>query len=281
MLSHTFSHVPGIGPKAENALWRAGIFDWEQFLETRDSLPMPAAKIHHAPSQIQDSRTALAERNHAFFTKLLPPGEHWRLFAEFKEAVAYVDIETTGLSAGFNEITTIALYDGRDIRYYINGHNLAAFPNDIRAYDLLVTYNGKCFDIPFMESFFNTRFHQAHIDLRYVLKSLGHTGGLKGCEKQFGLDRSALDGVDGYFAVLLWQHYQATRKVNALQTLLAYNIEDVLNLETLMHEAYNRKIQSLADTPAQPLKTPGKPEAPFTPDRHLIEKLKYHWRPAF
>jgi len=277
MLNHTFTHIRGIGPKAEKDLWRAGIGSWQQFLGTRD-LPMPAAKMHQAASQIQASRTALAERDHAFFTKRLPPGDHWRLFAEFKGAAAYVDIETSGLSAGFNEITTIALYDGRAIRYYINGHNLAAFPNDIRAYDLLVTYNGKCFDIPFMESFFNTRFPQAHIDLRYVLKSLGYTGGLKGCEKQFGLDRTALDGVDGYFAVLLWQQYQATRQVSALETLLAYNIEDVLNLETLMHEAYNLKIRYLADAPAQPLEIPEKPEPPFTPDSYLIEELKYHWR---
>ena len=277
MLSHTFSHVPGIGPKAENTLWRAGISDWQKFLQTRD-IPMPAAKIPHTQSHLKKSLAALAERDHAFFTEILPPSEHWRLFAEFRNAAAYVDIETTGLSAGGNEITTIALYDGRIIRYYINGHNLAAFPDDIRAYDLIITYNGKCFDIPFMESFFSTGFHQAHIDLRYVLKSIGYTGGLKGCEKQFGLDRSALDGVDGYFAVLLWQHYQATRQVSALETLLAYNIEDVLNLETLMHEAYNRKIQSLADTPAQPLEIPVKPETPFTPDRHLIEELKYHWQ---
>lgn len=278
MLNHTFSHVRGIGQKAENTLWRAGISDWQRFLQSRD-IPMPAAKIPHTQSQLKKSRAALAERDHTFFTELLPPGEQWRLFAEFRNTAAYVDIETTGLSAGFNEITTIALYDGRDIRYYINGHNLAAFPADIRAYDLIVTYNGKCFDLPFMESFFSTRFHQAHIDLRYVLKSLGYTGGLKGCEKQFGLDRAALDGMDGYFAVLLWQHYQATRKVSALETLLAYNIEDVLNLETLMHEAYNRKIRFLADAPARPLRVPDKPKSPFMPDRHLIEKLTYHWRP--
>ena len=277
MLNHTFSHIRGIGPKAENGLWRAGISDWQQFLGTRE-IPMPAAKIPYAQAQLQKSGRALAERNHAFFTDGLPAAEHWRLFAEFRTTAAYVDIETTGLSAGFSEITTIALYDGRAIRYYINGHNLSAFPDDIRAYDLLITYNGKCFDIPFMESFFNTRFHQAHIDLRYVLKSLGYTGGLKGCEKQFGLDRADLDGVDGYFAVLLWQQYQATRQVSALETLLAYNIEDVLNLETLMHEAYNRKICALPHVPVRPMEIPEKPEAPFHPDLNLIEKLKYHWQ---
>lgn len=277
MLCHTFSHIRGIGPKAEHKLWRAGILDWQKFLDT-PNIPIPAAKIPAARSQLQASRTALAERDYGFFTGLLPASEHWRLFPEFKARAAYVDIETTGLSAGYNEITTIALYDGRTIRYYINGHNLANFPDDIRAYDLLITYNGKCFDIPFIESFFRIRCHQAHIDLRHMLKNLGITGGLKGCEKQFGLDRAGLDGVDGYFAVLLWQQYQATRQDSALETLLAYNIEDVLNLETLMHEAYNRKISRLSEAPARFLQIPEKPATPFSPDKHLIDQLKYHHR---
>ena len=40
------------------------------------------------------------------------------------------------------------------------------------------------------------------------MSSLGYRGGLKGCEKCLGLDRAELDGVDGYFAVLLWNEYR-------------------------------------------------------------------------
>ena len=58
--------------------------------------------------------------------------------------------------------------------------------------------------------------NQAHIDLRYLLKSLGYTGGLKGCEKKAGIDRGELDGVNGYFAVLLWQDYQRNRNEKPL-----------------------------------------------------------------
>jgi len=56
--------------------------------------------------------------------------------------------------------------------------------------------------------------------LRYVLKSLGYSGGLKSCEKALGLDRGDLDGVDGYFAVLLWRDYQKKHNEKALETLL-------------------------------------------------------------
>jgi uncharacterized protein YprB with RNaseH-like and TPR domain len=50
-------------------------------------------------------------------------------------------------------------------------------------------YNGKTFDVPFIEKYFGIRMNHAHIDLRYVLKSLGYAGGLKRCEKALGLDR--------------------------------------------------------------------------------------------
>ena len=66
-----------------------------------------------------------------------------------------------------------------------------------------MTYNGKSFDIPFIESHFGAKLTHAHIDLRYILASLGYRGGLKGCEKQLGIDRGDLKNVDGYFAVLL------------------------------------------------------------------------------
>lgn len=42
----------------------------------------------------------------------------------------------------------------------------------------------------------------AHIDLRYVLASLGYRGGLKGCERQLGLDRQELQDVDGFFSLI-------------------------------------------------------------------------------
>ena len=85
--------------------------------------------------------------------------------------------------------------------------NLDDFVNDIEKYQVIVSYNGKSFDIPFLERFFRIRLHHAQIDLRYVLARLGVKGGLKGCEKQLGLHRGNLDGVDGYFAVLLWHRY--------------------------------------------------------------------------
>jgi hypothetical protein len=48
--------------------------------------------------------------------------------------------------------------------------NLKEFPEVIRNYRLLVTYNGKCFGVPFIERYFGIRLEQAQLDLRYILR---------------------------------------------------------------------------------------------------------------
>ncbi|NCO93856.1 MAG: hypothetical protein COY42_07930 [Armatimonadetes bacterium CG_4_10_14_0_8_um_filter_66_14] len=177
-------------------------------------------------------------------------------------------------AGGGDYIITIALYDGESVFTYIRGDNLNDFRDDVHKYKLLVTYNGKSFDLPFIRSYLGIPADHAHIDLRFVLASLGYRGGLKGCEKQFGLDREELDGVDGFFAVLLWWDYQRHGNDKALQTLLAYNVLDVLNLETLMVRAYNLK---LADTPfekARRLSESQPAESPFVADMRTVERLK-------
>jgi hypothetical protein len=202
------------------------------------------------------------------------------MFSDFRRHAAYFDIETTGLRPEFSTITTIALFDGRRVRTYVCGRNLDDFVDDVQKYKLLITYNGKCFDIPFIEKFFGMKIKAAHIDLRYVLRSLGYTGGLKGCEKKLGIDRGDLDGVDGYFAVLLWDDFIENGNQRALETLLAYNTEDVVNLETLMVMAYNFKIKRTPFAVSNAFDLPRPPALPFKPDRDTIERIrqKYFWR---
>jgi uncharacterized protein YprB with RNaseH-like and TPR domain len=188
--------------------------------------------------------------------------------------VAYVDIETTGLEPWDHAITSIALYDGREIKTYVQGQNLEDFEADIEKYEIMVTYNGKCFDVPFIQWYFQTRLRHVQIDLRYVLKSLGYSGGLKGCETQLGIDRADLAGVDGFFAVLLWEDYSRQGNEKALETLLAYNIEDAVNLETLMVMAYNLKVQETPFGRDLRIELPFRPEIPYTPHLPTIQGLR-------
>jgi uncharacterized protein YprB with RNaseH-like and TPR domain len=53
-----------------------------------------------------------------------------------------------------------------------------------------------------------------------------------------------VDGMDGYMAVLLWERYQRGDK-GALELLLTYNREDVVNLEVLMDAAFRMERERL------------------------------------
>ena len=238
MLKNTFCHIPGVSVSKERTLWDSGVSSWDRLGRAR----LPRRMTDSIATHIEDSFRSLESGRPNYFADRLQPNQHWRLFPEFRSSIAYLDIETTGFGYGAC-ITTIAVYDGAAVHHYVQGVNLPDFAKDIEKYSLLVTYNGKCFDLPFIEREFGIRMNQAHIDLRYVLKSLGYTGGLKGCERSFGIDRDGLAGVDGFFAVLLWHDYVKNRNPKALETLLAYNIQDVVNLETLLVLSYNLKLK--------------------------------------
>jgi uncharacterized protein YprB with RNaseH-like and TPR domain len=271
VLRQTFCHVPGIGLKAEERLWASGVTSWDAVEQA--AAAVSAARRERLTRHLEESQRQLADRNVGFFAGTLPASEHWRLFPDFQHSVAYLDIETTGLGGPGDHITTIALYDGRSIRHYVHGRNLADFAHDIRAYQLLVTYNGKCFDLPILRTSFGLPLDQAHIDLRYVLASLGYKGGLKLCERRLGLDRGDLANVDGFFAVLLWREYRTRNNPQALETLLAYNIRDVVNLESLLVQAYNLKAAQTPFGPTVALPLPPPPPEPFRAHTPTIERL--------
>jgi uncharacterized protein YprB with RNaseH-like and TPR domain len=50
----------------------------------------------------------------------------------------------------------------------VQGDNLNDFMHDIREYSTVVTYNGKSFDVPFIERFFRIKMHHTHIDSTVV-----------------------------------------------------------------------------------------------------------------
>src|SRR5437867_406461 len=271
MLKNTFCHVPGIGLVKEKRIWDSGIHSWED-LRTTDGYGSPGHRTKHLAQLIDRSFEELEKNNPKFFAELLPSNQQWRMFPSFRSSLAYLDIETTGL--GFGEsITTIALYDGRSLFHYVNGHNLDDFKRRIREYEVLVTYNGKCFDVPFIEQYFAVELNHAHIDLRYLLGSLGYSGGLKGCEKKLGISRGELEGIDGFFAVLLWDDYKRNQNDRALETLLAYNIEDVLNLEKLLTIAYNMKLMDTPFCRSHLLESPPDRVNPFRADARTVRRI--------
>ena len=238
MLRQTFLHVPGVGYRTEERLWHSGIASWDDVHGDRaSSLPRHLHAI--LEEEITRSEVALTRGRYRYFAVRLPLREHWRAWPEFRDSVAYLDIETTGLDIGRDALTVVGIYDGRRKRSFVRGSNLEELPSALEEARLLVTFNGSRFDLPFLRRAFpRMRLDQLHLDLVNPLHRLGYWGGLKRIERRLGIDRSdETTGMSGFDAVRLWEAYEAGDE-DALDRLLLYNLEDVVNLEPLAEFAY-------------------------------------------
>jgi uncharacterized protein len=240
LLENTFIHIPGVGSTIEKALWKNGCLTWNDALAGINEFSFGSAGTETAKRFLDLSIEALAEGKHQFFTPLLGTKEAWRAFPHFKHSCAYVDIETDGGKNG-QAITTIGLYDGNEFEVFIKGRNIENFRDRISHFSMIVTFFGLGFDVPMLHKRFrDLQLDQIHVDLCPALRSIGIAGGLKKIEKQLGINRGEeTDGLNGYDAVLLWRKYERLSDEKALDKLIAYNREDVVNLEYLANYAYN------------------------------------------
>lgn len=243
MLNNTYIHIPNIGATTEFRIWDCGIRNWEDFLKNHNMIKLPRAKKRLLLSGVEESIEQLSSGNHVYFAKRLPTPLQWRAYRHFKEKTAYVDIETTGLSLQNNRITMIGIYNGKETKTYIRGINLEEAPFELGKYKQLITFNGARFDLPFIEHEFCGTFNHLHIDLMYPLKKIGYSGGLKKIESMLGMTRSEeTTGITGLDAVRLWNRYERGN-TEALETLIRYNTEDVVNLEKIIQMTHPRMIE--------------------------------------
>lgn len=269
MLKHTFQHLYGIGERTEKRLWANGIICWEEFLNTPGRTGLPLWLRDLACQELEHSLAALERRDAQYFSDRLPAAVQWRLYPEFGQRIGYLDIETTGPAVHASALTVIGVYDGVHPQVYVRGKNLVDFVEAIAEFTLLVTYNGKGFDLPVLRRVFGLPLAHAHIDLRSPLATLGYKGGLKKIERAVGLEREGpLALLDGWGAVLLWQYYEAGEDA-ALETLLRYNLEDVIHLPTLLALVYNQRVQQLP-FPVASVHFPPPPPLPFAFSERLI-----------
>ena len=188
------------------------------------------------------------------FYDALPKCESWRIYDEFRDNAVFLDIETTGLSPYYDRITIVGLFDGKEAKVFIAGKNMDSFMEEIRKYSVIITYNGSLFDLPFIKAHFPDFTFPAQIDLRFLLKRLGYSGGLKQIEGRFGIARDAgIKDIDGFEAVRLWNRYRRGDN-EALRLLIEYNTADIVNLKILMEKGYEMMRERLlcSNKPASP-----------------------------
>ncbi|NLF19472.1 MAG: ribonuclease H-like domain-containing protein, partial [Lentisphaerae bacterium] len=232
MIRGALLHLPGIGPVRAARLRQLGVTGWP------DLASRPPAGLHLGPAAWEAVLAEAARCDEAyeagdigFFCRRLCGCDLWRILAQYGRRAAYVDIETDGL-LGTARVTVIACYWQDRLYTFVQDENLDDFLELLEHIELVVTYNGTCFDVPMiLRAFHIPELPCPHLDLRRVCTHAGLRGGLKAIEASLGLPRPPdLQGVDGAEAVLLWQRWRRQGQRAARDRLVRYCAADVVGL---------------------------------------------------
>ncbi len=233
MLRESFVLLPRIGRVTERCLWRQGITDWNSYIAAPRVKGVSSETKERHDLLLSTARQKLIDGDSSFFGPLLHSTEHWRLYPEFKDEALFLDIETgergevtvVGLATPYGECHTL-----------LRGSNLTRqnIQKLLAPAKLLVTFNGRSFDVPVIEKYFGMRIDTPHVDLMHACRRIGLTGGLKHIERELGIRRpDELAVVNGAQAPELWRCWRATGDEHFLKLLMSYNEEDCVNLKRI------------------------------------------------
>jgi uncharacterized protein len=171
-------------------------------------------------------------------------------------AVVYLDTETTGLAGGTGTcafLIGIGAADGSGFRvrqFFLRDFTeekaaLAALAEALAPYELLVTYNGKTFDIPLLETRYTLArmkspfSRMVHLDLLHPARRLWklrlESCQLKNLERELlGIARNG--DVPGSEIPQIYFDYLRTRSAKALQPVFFHNALDIVTLAGLTVE---------------------------------------------
>lgn len=182
------------------------------------------------------------------------------------KSFAVLDIETTGLSPNFSAVILIGLviFDGKEVRLEqffaetpAEEKEIIALANkSLEDVDYVVTYNGKLFDIPFLNKRsekYGIKFRAlCNLDLFMIMKHYSDLPKLLGSMSQkslevfAGLSTDRSDKISGKESVELYSQYQTTGSKDMLSQILLHNSDDIKQLFQLVsvikHADFSRAI---------------------------------------
>ena len=148
---------------------------------------------------------------------------------------AFLDIETSFEE----EITVLGVYRGDGTIIQLVGREITRsnLLKSLTGITTIYTYNGSRFDFPVIKEKLGIDLDDyfATYDLMYDCWERNLYGGLKKVEQMLGIERCLKD-VNGRVAMELWDQYEKENNREALQVLLEYNKEDIINLPILMEK---------------------------------------------
>ncbi|MDO8643320.1 MAG: ribonuclease H-like domain-containing protein [Candidatus Woesearchaeota archaeon] len=239
LVQQTFVFLDGISRRKEQALWRGGIHDWNEFIRAERIAGISPERKSYYDRQLRKAQEALTADDSTYFCRF-PSKEQWRLYEQFKDEAGYVDVEVD--SRG--KIIVIGISDYYTTHTFVRGINLekTAIEKELEKYKIMVTFNGRSFDAPKLKKEFGIEIRVPHIDLKPLCIKLGMKGGLKEVEKQLNLQRPPhLHGNP----VDLWKAFHASGDREWLDLLIAYNSEDIENLKWIMDHCYKEMEKGL------------------------------------
>ncbi|MDD4061527.1 MAG: ribonuclease H-like domain-containing protein [Kiritimatiellae bacterium] len=242
MLTQSLCCFKGLTPESEERLWGRGCLSWRHlaFMAEREFSPRKCALLLE---QLPLFETALEGRCADFFIGRLPCGHRMRILPEFRDEIAYLDIETDGMGNGA-VITLIGLWWRGDFLTFVRGRNLQDFIKVWSRLGIVATFNGARFDLPVIMREFGFTTRPPQIDLMDEARHWGLAGGLKQIERRLGIARTEEESGTGMDAVLLWDEYARHGDGRALEKLIAYNARDVLSLPKLACHVLLQSIQN-------------------------------------
>ncbi len=247
MLLSTFIFLQGIGESTERLLWEAGITNWETFLQNAIIPHISTSRKSLYDTILEEAQAQWHQHNSRFFAKTLKARDHWRLYPHFRTNTAFLDIETNGIPAPHGKITLVGIYGRGQMTTLVQGETLSEcrLHNELASYDLLVTFFGSGFDLPFLKTTYpDLILDHPHLDLCFAARRLGLKGGLKSIEHELGCNRTtSLEGLTGWDAVRLWKEWQDGNRASR-ELLIEYNEADCKNMEPLADWICDRMIRN-------------------------------------
>jgi uncharacterized protein len=174
--------------------------------------------------------------------------------------IVFVDTETTGIQGGTGIcpfLIGIGYFAGDEfhmVQYFIRDFDeepsmLLALAEQLRRFELAITYNGLAFDIPLLETRFTLmRLHNplqsmSHFDLLFTARKLWRNG--HGSCRLVALEREMLSfwrgsDIPGAMIPRAYFNYLERRPAPAMQSIFTHNVHDVISLAALTIHACDR-----------------------------------------
>ncbi len=228
LTEQSLCQIAGITPEQELKMMRSGITSVALLkLHCGEMFPPAhAARIRASIARYEKFRDLELTDG---IVNAFPCGHRVRVLCDRFERACFLDIETDERM----RITCVSTQMNCQSSTFLRGRNLDDFLDVLHKAELVVSFNGKRFDMPIIRRTYGLTEVPAQIDLMEEARHYGFSGGLKKIEDMIGFCRTPSKGMNGVDAINLWNRFLSSGEEGIVEKLMQYNQEDVESLVAL------------------------------------------------